>query len=387
MKLKSANRINSVEEYYFSRKLKEIKLRIENGEDIINLGIGSPDMDPDISIIEATNKSIVESGNHNYQSYNGSDDFRMAISKWYKKFYSVDLDYNTEILPLMGSKEGIMHVSMAFLNYGDKVLIPDPGYPTYISVTKLVGAKPIIYNLSQSNNWYPDIDELEKLDLTDVKLMWVNYPNMPTGADASIELFEQLVKFGLKHNILIVNDNPYSFILNDNPFSIMKINGADKTAIELNSLSKSFNMAGWRVGMVVGSSKLLQSILKVKSNMDSGMFLPIQKGAIAALNLKEDWFEKLNNIYFKRRELVFQILDIIDCSYDKNAVGMFVWGRSEIKNTDNLSEELLNNAGLFITPGSVFGENGREYLRISLCTSCEVLNNAIKKLKMAGYGS
>ena len=387
MKLKSANRINSVEEYYFSRKLKEIKLRIENGEDIINLGIGSPDMDPDISIIEATNKSIVESGNHNYQSYNGSDDFRMAISKWYKKFYSVDLDYNTEILPLMGSKEGIMHVSMAFLNYGDKVLIPDPGYPTYISVTKLVGAKPIIYNLSQSNNWYPDIDELEKLDLTDVKLMWVNYPNMPTGADASIELFEQLVKFGLKHNILIVNDNPYSFILNDNPFSIMKINGADKTAIELNSLSKSFNMAGWRVGMVVGSSKLLQSILKVKSNMDSGMFLPIQKGAIAALNLKEDWFEKLNNIYFKRRELVFQILDIIDCSYDKNAVGMFVWGRSEIKNTDNLSEELLNNAGVFITPGSVFGENGREYLRISLCTSCEVLNNAIKKLKMAGYGS
>jgi aspartate/methionine/tyrosine aminotransferase len=386
MDLKAANRIGNVKEYYFSRKLKEIKQRIKNGEDIINLGIGSPDMDPDPSVLEAASASLKMSGSHTYQSYNGSDEFRIAIANWYRRFFGVNLDINNEILPLMGSKEGIMHISMAFLNPGDKVLIPDPGYPAYSAVAGMMHAETVTYDLSEENNWHPDFEALEQMDLSDVKLMWTNYPNMPTGADATPELFERLIAFGLKHNILIVNDNPYSFILNDNPGSIMQIKNASETAIELNSFSKSYNMAGWRVGMVVGSGKILRHILNVKSNMDSGMFLPIQAGAIAALNLGDEWFENLNDIYNTRRQLVYQIMDCIGCKYDHNGVGMFVWGKTQFKNAEELSEELLNKAGLFITPGSVFGNNGIEYLRISLCTPEPVLIRSLEKLNSAGYG-
>ena len=386
MNLKAAHRIGKVEEYYFSRKLKEIKLRVKNGEDIINLGIGSPDMDPALSVLNATSKSLAMPGNHAYQSYIGSEELREAIANWYHRFFNVELDINNQVLPLMGSKEGIMHISMAFLNPGDKVLIPDPGYPTYNAVASMMHAETVTYDLLQENNWKPDFEALEEIDLTQVKLMWVNYPNMPTGADATEELFEQLIAFGLKHHILIVNDNPYSFILNENPRSIMQIKNASKTAIELNSLSKSFNMAGWRIGMVVGSKKILQHILNVKSNMDSGMFLPIQAGAIAALSLGDKWFDELNSIYRKRRQLVYQILVRIGCKYNNDSVGMFVWSKTQKENAEELSEELLDRAGVFITPGSVFGNNGNEYLRISLCTPEPVLIRSLEKLKNAGYG-
>ncbi len=386
MNLKAAHRIGKVEEYYFSRKLKEIKLRIMNGEDIINLGIGSPDMDPALSVLSATSDSLAMPGNHAYQSYIGSEELREAMANWYQRFFNVQLDINNQVLPLMGSKEGIMHISMAFLNPDDKVLIPDPGYPTYQAVAKLMHADIVMYDLLEENNWQPDFEALEQMDLSKVKLMWVNYPNMPTGADATSELFERLIKFGIKHHILIVNDNPYSFILNEMPKSILQIDGAFNTAIELNSLSKSFNMAGWRIGMVVGSEKILKHVLNVKSNMDSGMFLPIQAGAIAALNLGKDWFDELNEIYQKRRLWAYKILDCINCSYDNEGVGMFVWAKTNGGNAEQLSEELLNKAGIFITPGSVFGTNGDEYLRISLCTPEEILIRSLEKLKKAGYG-
>ena len=386
MNLKAAHRIGKVEEYYFSRKLKEIKLRIKNGEDIINLGIGSPDMDPASSVLNATAESLAMPGNHAYQSYIGSEELRAAISNWYHRFFNVELDVNNQVLPLMGSKEGIMHISMAFLNPDDKVLIPDPGYPTYAAVAKMMHADVVMYDLLEENNWEPDFEALEQMDLSKVKLMWVNYPNMPTGADATTKLFERLIKFGKDHHILIVNDNPYSFILNDNPKSIMQIDGAFSTAIELNSLSKSYNMAGWRIGMVVGSEKILKHILNVKSNMDSGMFFPIQAGAIEALSLGEKWFNELNEIYRKRREWAFKILDCINCSYDKESVGMFVWAKTKDGNAEQLSEELLDKAGIFITPGSVFGSNGDAYLRISLCTPENVLIKSLEKIKNAGYG-
>ena len=386
MNLKAAHRIGKVEEYYFSRKLKEIKLRIKNGEDIINLGIGSPDMDPASSVLNATAESLAMPGNHAYQSYIGSEELRAAIANWYHRFFNVELDVNNQVLPLMGSKEGIMHISMAFLNPDDKVLIPDPGYPTYAAVAKMMHADVVMYDLLEENNWEPDFEALEQMDLSKVKLMWVNYPNMPTGADATTKLFERLIKFGKDHHILIVNDNPYSFILNDNPKSIMQIDGAFSTAIELNSLSKSYNMAGWRIGMVVGSEKILKHILNVKSNMDSGMFFPIQAGAIEALSLGEKWFNELNEIYRKRREWAFKILDCINCSYDKESVGMFVWAKTKDGNAEQLSEELLDKAGIFITPGSVFGSNGDAYLRISLCTPENVLIKSLEKIKNAGYG-
>ena len=386
MNLKAANRIGKVEEYYFSRKLKEIKLRVKNGEDIINLGIGSPDMDPALSVLNATAESLAMAGNHAYQSYIGSEELREAMANWYHRFFNVKLNIDHQVLPLMGSKEGIMHISMAFLNPDDKVLIPDPGYPTYAAVAKMMHADIVMYDLLEENNWQPDFDALEQMDLSKVKLMWVNYPNMPTGADATTALFERLVKFGKGHHILIVNDNPYSFILNDNPKSILQVDGAFSTTIELNSLSKSFNMAGWRIGMVVGSEKILKHILNVKSNMDSGMFLPIQAGAIEALSLGKDWFDKLNDTYRNRRQWAYKILDCIDCSYDTKGVGMFVWAKTKTGNAEQLSEELLDKAGIFITPGSVFGYNGEEYLRISLCTPEEKLIRSLEKLINAGYG-
>ncbi len=325
--IEAANRLNTVEEYYFSKKLREVNLLIASGKPIINLGIGSPDMQPPQKVIDALNEGFSSPNAHKYQSYQGLPELREAMAGFYKEHFKVHLSPSTEILPLMGSKEGIMHISMAYLNEGDEVLIPNPGYPTYQSVTNLVGAVPVFYELDEANNWMPDFKALEKLDLSKVKLMWVNYPHMPTGAQPSRYVFEELVAFGKKHNILIVNDNPYSFVLNDNPRSILEVEGAKEVCLELNSLSKTFNMAGWRVGMVVGDSIHINNILKVKSNMDSGMFYGIQKGAIEALKCSKMWFSTLNSVYKKRRDLVWKLADALNCTYDKNATGLFVWAK------------------------------------------------------------
>ncbi|MCD6543390.1 MAG: aminotransferase class I/II-fold pyridoxal phosphate-dependent enzyme [Flavobacteriaceae bacterium] len=377
-----ANRLNSVKEYYFSIKLREVRELIAQGKPIINLGIGSPDLPPPKEVIDAIINASKQTQNHGYQSYQGVPELRQSIADFYKKYYAVaDLDINSEILPLMGSKEGILHISMAYLNAGDKVLIPDPGYPTYTSVTNLVEAKPVFYDLKEENNWFPDFEALEKLDLTKVKIMWVNYPHMPTGATPTDEFFEKLIAFGKKHQILIVNDNPYSFVLNDNPKSILAYKGAKDVAIELNSLSKTFNMAGWRVGMVLGNKENINNILQVKSNMDSGMYFGIQQGAIAALNLSNDWFEKINTVYKKRREIVWEVCDVLDCVYDTNSVGLFVWakvpkGKSAIELTDNL----LYNKDVFITPGTIFGSNGDDYIRFSLCVKEDKIKEVLKRI-------
>jgi aspartate/methionine/tyrosine aminotransferase len=321
-------------------------------------------------------------GAHQYQSYQGIPELRGGIRDFYKKKYRVQLEPASEILPLMGSKEGIMLISMAFLNKGDKVLIPDPGYPTYASVTKLAMAEPIFYNLKEANNWLPNLEEIENQDLSRVKIMWVNYPHMPTGAAASKKDFEQLISFAKKHDILIVNDNPYSFILNDNPNSILEVTGAKDVAIELNSLSKTFNIAGWRVGMVVGHAKIIKTILQVKSNMDSGMFLGIQKGAVEALKLSDDWFEKLNNPYKERRAIVWEIFDTLGCTYDKKLGGLFVWAKLPVGlDTEEFTDALLYNKYVFITPGTVFGANGDGYIRASLCVSSEILKEVLGRFK------
>lgn len=376
-----ADRLKEVREYYFSIKLREVKSLIEMGKPIINLGIGSPDLQPPEAVIRALKNANI----HGYQSYQGIPELRKSIARFYKKNYQVDLNFENEILPLMGSKEGILHISMAYLNKGDEVLIPNPGYPTYSAVANLVEAKSIFYDLDENNNWEPDLESLQKQDLSKVKLMWVNYPNMPTGAQLSDNLFNKLIAFGKKNNILIVNDNPYSFILNDNPKSILSYEGAKEISLELNSLSKSFNMAGWRVGMVCGSQEYLQNILKVKSNMDSGMYYGIQLGGIAALNLEDNWFETNNQIYRKRRELIWKICDSLDCTYDKNSVGLFVWAKvPKDKTSKGISDEMLYKHDVFITPGSIFGSNGDRYIRFSLCIDelkiNEVLNRLSKKI-------
>lgn len=380
--IQAANRLNTVEEYYFSKKLREVNLLIANGKPIINLGIGSPDMQPPQKVIDALNEGMLNPNAHKYQSYQGLPELRDAMAGFYKDHFSVALSPSTEILPLMGSKEGIMHISMAYLNEGDAVLIPNPGYPTYESVTKLVGAKPVFYDLDEKNNWQPDFKALEKLDLSNVKIMWVNYPHMPTGAQPSKFLFEELVAFGKKHSILIVNDNPYSFVLNENQQSILSVKGAKDVCLELNSLSKTFNMAGWRVGMVVGDSSHINNVLKVKSNMDSGMFYGIQKGAIEALKCSKMWFVTLNSVYKKRRDLVWQLADAYNCTYDKNATGLFVWAKlpPNVKSEEFIDLALKNNH-LFITPGTIFGSKGEGYIRFSLCASTEVLEEAIKRVK------
>ncbi|MDV7187776.1 aminotransferase class I/II-fold pyridoxal phosphate-dependent enzyme [Lutibacter sp. TH_r2] len=376
-----ADRLNQVQEYYFSKKLREIAALRAEGKPIINIAIGSPDLAPSQEVIKALTETTKLANAHQYQSYQGIPELREAISNFYQKQYNVALNPVNEILPLMGSKEGIMHISMAFLNKGDKVLVPNPGYPTYASVSNLVQAEIVNYNLNEANNWMPNYEELEKEDLANVKIMWVNYPHMPTGTVASKKDFEQLVAFAKKHNILIVNDNPYSFILNNNPISILEIEGAKDVAIELNSLSKTFNMAGWRVGMLVGNAEILKIVLQVKSNMDSGMFLGIQKGAIAALNCDDNWFIDLNKTYTKRRELVWQIFDALGCTYDTTTKGMFVWaklpeGRKAIEFTD----EILYNSNVFITPGVIFGSNGEGYIRSSLCVSEEVLKKVLDRI-------
>ena len=380
--IKAANRLQTVEEYYFSKKLREVNLLIANGKPIINLGIGSPDLQPPKKVLSAISASLENPIAHKYQGYQGLPELRRAISRFYKTHFSVNLSPNTEVLPLMGSKEGIMHISMAYLNEGDEVLIPNPGYPTYQAVTKLVGAKGILYDLDADNNWMPDFNTLELQDLSKVKLMWVNYPHMPTGARPSKHVFKELVAFGKRHNILIVNDNPYSFILNDNPTSILSVEGAKAVCLELNSLSKTFNMAGWRVGMVMGASEHISNILKVKSNMDSGMFYGIQRGAIEALKCSSMWFATLNNVYKERRDLVWKLADALNCTYDKEASGLFVWAKlPAYLKSEEFIDLVLKENHLFITPGTIFGTKGEGYIRFSLCASTEVLEEAIARVK------
>ena len=382
--IKQSRRLNSVEEYYFSKKLREVAKMIKLGDSVINMGIGSPDLFPSNDVVNEIKNSLSDSLAHKYQSYQGIPELRNAISKFYKKFFGVELNPLNEILPLMGSKEGIMHLSLAFLNPGDEVLIPNPGYPTYLSVTKLVEANPIFYNLSEKNNWLPNISELEKNDLSKVKLMWINYPHMPTGASANLQQFEKLLKFAKTHNILLVNDNPYSFILNDSYLSLLKVNESRDYVIELNSLSKSFNMSGWRVGMLVGSSNNITKVLKVKSNMDSGMFYGIQKGAIKALELDEGWFKNLNKVYLTRRKLIWKIADKLNCSYDKNSKGLFVWAKlpKEIKSSESFIDSLLKQKKIFVAPGTIFGSNGEGYIRFSLCIDKNKINEALKRIEL-----
>jgi len=379
----TANRLNTVEEYYFSSKLREVRELIAKGRPVINMGIGSPDLKPSAAVVTAIQNAMLDESAHQYQSYQGLPELRKGMAEFYQKQFNVSVDFTTEILPLMGSKEGIMHISLAFLNEGDSVLIPNPGYPTYVAVTELVGAKALYYDLKEGNNWEPDFEKLEQLDLTRVKIMWVNYPNMPTGAAGNSELFEKLVAFARKHTILLVNDNPYSFVLNDNPMSILQVAGARETALELNSLSKTFNMSGWRVGMVIGNAKLIDAVLKVKSNMDSGMFYGIQKGAIEALKSGQEWFDAQNLIYKRRRKLVFELADLLDCTYDKDAVGMFVWAKlpEGMADAEEYVNQLLYEKDLFITPGTIFGSNGAGYIRFSLCLPEEKIKEVLARFK------
>ena len=379
-----AKRIHTVEEYYFSRKLREVRGLIAAGKPIINLGIGSPDLQPPTIVVDALEASLHDETAHKYQSYQGIPELRNAIADFYAKNYKVSLDATTEVLPLMGSKEGIMHISMAYLDEGDEVLIANPSYPTYTSVTKLLGAVPKYYDLDAENNWLPNLKKLAIEDLSKVKLMWINYPHMPTGAKASKSFFKDIITFAKKHEILIINDNPYSFILNEEPLSILAIDGAKDVALELNSLSKSFNMAGWRTGMVMGKAKHIQHVLKVKSNMDSGMFYGIQKGAIKALESSSDWFETLNNIYQKRRKLIWELATKLHCEFDTETSGMFVWAKLPKENTlssEAFIDKLLYEKDVFITPGSIFGTQGEGYVRFSLCVTEEKIKEVINRIE------
>jgi aspartate/methionine/tyrosine aminotransferase len=378
----TANRLNTVQEYYFSKKLKEVRQLIADGKPIINMGIGSPDLLPSPKVIEAIQKAMHDEKAHEYQSYQGLPELRKEMANFYQNHFDVALDFNIEILPLMGSKEGIMHISMAFLNEGDEVLIPNPGYPTYAAVTELVQAKAVYYDLTDETNWQPDFEKLEQQDLSKVKIMWVSYPHMPTGVNGSLKLFEKLVEFGKKHKILIINDNPYSFVLNENPISILQVEGAKDIAIELNSLSKTYNMSGWRVGMVLGNPTFIEAILKVKSNMDSGIFYGIQKGAIEALKLDKTWFEVQNEIYKKRKDLVIQLAKKLGCEVATNSVGLFVWAKlpSDIESSEEFIDKVLIEKYIFITPGTIFGSNGKGYIRFSLCVTEEKIKEAIKRI-------
>lgn len=381
--IKGSNRLDTVKEYYFSKKLREVASLIKSGKPIINMGIGSPDLFPSKTVINILKNSLSDLNSHRYQSYQGLPELREAISKFYLKFFKVKSSPVDEILPLMGSKEGIMHISMAFLNKGDEVLIPNPGYPTYLTVTNLVEATPVFYDLKKENNWFPDVVELQKKDLKKVKIMWINYPNMPTGSFATKKQLNELIKFSVKNNILLINDNPYSFILNDDFISLLTINKAKENCMELNSLSKSFNLSGWRVGMLLGSKENISRVLKVKSNMDSGMFYGIQKGAIEALNLDKKWFDDLNKVYKRRRELVWQLATILKCEFDKNSKGLFVWAKlpNYINSSENFINTLLTKKNIFIAPGTIFGSNGEGYIRFSLCVDEEKIKDAIKRCK------
>ncbi len=378
MKVKPAERTSGVQEYYFSKKLRQIDQMRKAGADIINLGIGSPDQPPSENTIKRLGTVAENTTVHGYQSYTGIPELRKAFAGWYRTYFNVELDPDKEILPLMGSKEGIMHISMAFVDPGDEVLIPDPGYPTYSSVTSLVGGKARYYGLEEKTGWLPDLEEIESGGLEKVKIMWINYPHMPTGARGTMKLFEKLVAFASGNGILLCNDNPYSFILNDKYLSILSVDGAKETALELNSLSKSHNMAGWRIGMLAGQGDHISTVLKVKSNMDSGMFRAMQEAAVEALNNPPSWYEKVNSVYLKRRVVVEEIMDLLQCRFDKSQTGLFVWGRipEEIASCEEFVENILQKANVFITPGFIFGSKGERYIRISLCAEEKLLKEA-----------
>ena len=379
----TARRLESVQEYYFSKKLREVAGLILEGKDIINMGIGSPDLAPLPSVVKALKASLSHPKAHQYQSYQGLPELRQGIADFYQRHYQVAVDSTSEVLPLMGSKEGILHLSMAFLNPGDKVLIPNPGYPTYESVTRLVEAVPVFYDLKPENNWEPDLAELDKMDLEGVKLLWVNYPHMPTGANAKQAVFEELINWARKNNILLVNDNPYSFVLTDKPQSVLTTPGAMDVAMELNSLSKSFNMAGWRVGMLLGNEANIKAVLKVKSNMDSGMFYGIQQGAIAALQAPDSWFEELNKVYDKRRQLIYELATLLGSEFDTNSSGLFVWAKLKdfTLDAEAFIDKILYEYELFITPGTIFGSQGEGYIRFSLCVEESQIRKAIERIK------
>lgn len=377
-----ARRLDSVKEYYFSKKLKEIAQLNANGADIISLGIGGPDRPPHKDVIDTLCSEAAVASNHSYQPYVGIPQLRQAFAAWYLRFYGVSLDANSEIQPLIGSKEGILHTTLAFVNPGDGVLVPNPGYPTYSSVSRLAEAEIFTYDLLESNNWQPDFDQLEAMPLDKIKLMWVNYPNMPTGAQASMELFQRLVDFGKRHGIVIVNDNPYSFILHEKPLSILSVPGAKDIAIEMNSMSKSHNMAGWRIGMLASNPQFIQWILKVKSNIDSGQFKPMMLAAVKALEAPDSWYEDVNATYSRRRKIAEKIMATLGCSFDPRQGGLFLWGKiaDDMESAEAVSDMLLYDARVFITPGFIFGSNGNRYIRISLCATEEKMNEALERI-------
>jgi LL-diaminopimelate aminotransferase len=391
--LNTSNRLEGISEYYFSRKLAEIDRLNKSGKKIINLGIGSPDLPPHPDVIKELSSNAELPNVHGYQSYRGSIVLRNAFSQWYKEWYNVELNPDSEILPLMGSKEGIVHICMTYLNPGDQVLVPNPGYPTYSSAVKLAGGEPVYYGLSEKGNWMPDFASLEASDLSRIKMMWVNYPEMPTGQLPDIKLFEKTVSFAKAHNILICHDNPYSFILNDKPLSLLSVDGAKEVSIELNSLSKSHNMAGWRIGMLASNSSIVNDVIKFKSNMDSGMFLPLQLAAAKALSLPVEWYKSVNKVYRSRKKVMVQLLDELKCSYNPNQAGMFLWARLpqyEETNADSLSfcDKILYEANVFITPGEIFGSAGNKYIRVSLCSPEEKIEEAlfrIKRMRKSGH--
>ena len=382
-KITPADRVGSIQEYYFSKKLKEVAEMNAQGKNVISLGIGSPDLPPSDETIETLCTHAHQANEHGYQPHIGIPELRQGFADWYKQWYGVELDPKSEIQPLIGSKEGILHISLAFLNPGDGVLIPNPGYPTYSSVSKLVGAKLIYYDLLEDKGWQPDFDALEQMDLSGVKMMWTNYPNMPTGGNATPELYERIVDFGRRHGILICNDNPYSFILNEHPLSILAVPGAKETCIELNSMSKAHNMPGWRIAMLASNAQFVQWVLKVNSNIESGQFKPMQYAAAKALQADKSWYDGMNRVYRSRRDLAGQIMEALGCTYDKQQVGMFLWGRipDSAESAEAIANKVLYEARVFLTPGFIFGSRGERYIRISLCCKNEALQEALERIK------
>ncbi|MGV3504373.1 MAG: pyridoxal phosphate-dependent aminotransferase [Adhaeribacter sp.] len=384
MIIPKAQRLEQVQEYYFARKLAEVRNLMAQGHEVVNLGIGDPDLPASPQTVEALTESATNGQHHGYQPYRSIPALRQAMARWYARTYEVNLNPETEILPLLGSKEGIFHIAMAFLNPGDQVLVPNPGYPAYAAVTRLVNAEPVFFDLKEENNWLPDMEALRRLDTSRVKLMWLNYPNMPTGALASEKDFEEIIAFARERNILLVHDNPYSLVLNEKaPISILHAAGALDCCLELNSLSKSFNMAGWRVGLVAGQKEYLDAIIAVKSNLDSGMFLPLQHAAMAALDNSPAWHQERNAVYRRRREKVYELLEVLGCHYSKEATGMFVWGRvpDHIQEVEAFLDKILYEAHVFLTPGKIFGSNGERYVRISVCATEENIVKAIHNIK------
>ena len=382
--IRPADRLSHVNEYYFSRKLKEIARMNAEGRNVISLGIGSPDMPPSEETVRVLCETAQRPDVHGYQPTIGIPELRRAMAGWYKRFYHVDLNPDTEIQPLIGSKEGILHVTLAFVNPGERVLVPNPGYPTYTSLSRLLGCEIVNYNLREDNGWQPDFNELEQMDLSRVRLMWTNYPNMPTGANATLPLYKKLVDFARRHGIVVINDNPYSFILNDRPLSILNIPGAKECCIEFNSMSKSHNMPGWRVGMLATNPRFVEWIVKVKSNIDSGTFRPMQLAAAQAYSNSDEWHEQMNRtLYRQRRHTAEQIMQTLGCSYNPNQVGMFLWGRipDAYRDAEELTEKVLHEANVFITPGFIFGSNGARYVRISLCAKDDKLEEALRRIK------